>query len=494
MANTKNIFTRVQSPNPEFSGIFNDIYDKLAQLTPVAPSPTPSPTPTPTPTPTPPSPSPSPGPAPSSYAYTNIPELPALPSNNPSIGAPYAVDGVVVEVNKQLWRYVGSPTYQWQLAGTATQIITDTHSNRVLNFPATSYPNGYFLESDTLVLLESNSTTWRTIAGLITDTHANRLSLWPSIQYSVGTPFYETDRTVTYWVQNAAGTVTVAGGVNVTWVSGNHFINTGTGFNANQWPAGTKIVINGVDCFVATVNSPTSITLGVATTNAVGVSYSVASGRWVYVDGEFSSLLANAPTDLGENDASFKFSASDYLHVWKFSGTAFVFAPGDPGSGFVSEGKPDGSAPNGGLWGLCDGSSYAVAKADATGTTSVATVDRTNDSFPQGSTTFGAKAASRAKWEATAVTDDESAHTHSVDPPNTTSGNDSGAGTVVQSGAGTTVATHTHTHDVDIAPFNSGSGTAHHHVLSDANAQLKVFSETNGGLPARVGVGYYIRR
>lgn len=182
---------------------------------------------------------------------------------------------------------------------------------------------------------------------------------------------------------------------------------------------------------------------------------------------------------------------SDYKHWICWNGTTPEFA--DEGAGWVAEGRPDGSAPEGGLWGLCDGSIYAVLKSDGT-TQNIATVDRTNDSFPEGSTTFGAKAASRAKWEAAAVTDDESAHTHQVDPPSTTSGNDSGAGTVVQSGAGSTVATHTHTHDTNIPAFASAAGSAHHHVLSDANAQLKVPSEANGGLPDRVGVSYFIRR
>lgn len=216
---------------------------------------------------------------------------------------------------------------------------------------------------------------------------------------------------------------------------------------------------------------------------------------WLYVGGIMYETLANKPT-LGTDDAGFLFGATDYLHCWKWSGTAWAFAPGDPGSGFISEGKPDGSAPNGGLWGLADGSTYAVSKSDAT-TSNIVTVNRTNDSFPEGSTTFGAKAAARAKWEAAAVTDDESAHTHQVDPPNTASGNDKETAVTLLYTAGVAsqaIPAEPHTHDVNIAAFASGDGSAHHHTLSDANAQLKVPSEANGGLPARVGVGYYIRR
>lgn len=213
---------------------------------------------------------------------------------------------------------------------------------------------------------------------------------------------------------------------------------------------------------------------------------------WQYVDGIYTAALASIPT-LSTTDAGFLFGVSDYGHLLRWSGTAWGFAPGDPGSGFVLEGKPDGSVPNGGPWGLCDGTAYNILQANGT-TQSITTVNRTLDSFAEGSTSFGAKVATRATWETTAVTDDESAHTHQVDPPNTTSGNDSGAGTIVSAGIGATVATHTHTHDTDIAVFASGAGSAHHHVLSDAKAQLKLFSETNGGLPSRVGVSYWIRR
>lgn len=338
MATQKNIFTRVQSPDPKFSGVINDIYDKLAQLTPVAPSPTPVP---PTPTPVVPV---FPGGgggggggSSTSYAFTDIPDLPSVPSNNPTTGAPYAVDGVVVQVNKELWRYSGAPIYQWLLAATATQIITDTHANRVLNFPAASYPNAYFLESDTLILLESNSLTWRTIAGEVQDTHANRLTTWPSVQYSVNTPFYETDRTVTYTVQNATGTVTVAGGVNVTWTAGNKFINTGTGFNAAQWPSGTPIVIAGVTYAVSVVNSATSLTLVSAAVNGAGQAYSVASGRWVYITGRMENQWSTLPADLGENDATtvstaltlgfLFFDSKDSYHEWQWTGSIWSWGP-----------------------------------------------------------------------------------------------------------------------------------------------------------------------
>lgn len=137
---------------------------------------------------------------------------------------------------------------------------------------------------------------------IIVGTHSQRLANFPSVKYPVNAEFYESDRTSFYWAQNASGTVTVTTGTTVTWNTGNHFINTGSGFTAVQWPAGTQIIINGVTCHVAAVSSSTVLTLQAATANAGPVSYLVPSGRWVYLEGEYAAALASMPTDLGEND------------------------------------------------------------------------------------------------------------------------------------------------------------------------------------------------
>lgn len=44
-------------------------------------------------------------------------------------------------------------------------------------------------------------------AVLLEDTHANRLTLYPASNYSVGTVFYETDRTIVYAVTSSSGTL-----------------------------------------------------------------------------------------------------------------------------------------------------------------------------------------------------------------------------------------------------------------------------------------------
>ncbi len=220
---------------------------------------------------------------------------------------------------------------------------------------------------------------------LIVDTHANRLASFASVKYPLYTQFYETDRSSWYWVQNATGTVTVTTGTTVTWVSGSHFINTGTGFTASQWPSGTPIYINGVLCRVSVVNSATSITLQAATANAAGVSYSVASGRWVYLAGEYASALADLPTDLGENDTTlvstrtangFRFFENDvYFHQLQWKASAWTRGPEDleHSDAFYSF----GAVPSDGGWQACDGS-LAVTYLKYDGTTGTRNVPNLN--------------------------------------------------------------------------------------------------------------------
>jgi hypothetical protein len=173
-------------------------------------------------------------------------------------------------------------------------------------------------------------------------------------------------------------------------------------------------------------------------------------------------LIAHIPTYLDAGDDGTTFYATDYGHAYRWSGTALAwsFLEGDCGSGFVTMGKPDGTAPNGGLWGLCDGSTYAVAQANGT-TANVTTMNLTGDVVIKGGYSTGAQqAATTPTWQAGAKTDV-----------------DTGAGQAVQSGSGATVAAHTHQHN-----------------LSNANATLNAPGEANGGMPLRIGNNWYIRR
>jgi hypothetical protein len=199
--------------------------------------------------------------------------------------------------------------------------------------------------------------------------------------------------------------------------------------------------------------------------------------KWLYAYGVYqrtqSQLSALAAT-LGTDDTGLEVWVTDYEHHLKWTGSAWVFAPGDPGSGWVAIGKPAGTAPNGGVWGLCDGTAYNVLNADGT-TTSLTTQNLTGDVFIKGKSTSGSQqSATRATWESSAATDAAN-----------TGGSVSTSSGSVNGGDGASASFLTS------ASFNEGS---HSHPLSDTNAQLKVPSESNGGLPLRIACVFYIRR
>ncbi len=221
--------------------------------------------------------------------------------------------------------------------------------------------------------------------------------------------------------------------------------------------------------------------------------------KWFYSSGTYSDVLANIPTDLvATTDVGFLFGSTDYWHTWRWAGTQWHYAPGDSGAGYI---VATIALPTGGAWGLCTGGAYSVT-TDAGGLASVTTPDLTADVFIRGGVPLGQQAASRPTWEAAARTDGESAHTHAVsgttDPvgdhahtiattPVSTAIPGAGSPDVVTSPTGNAGA-HDHTYGTI-----SASGTVHSHPLSDANAQLKVPSDANGGVPLRISVYWYMR-
>jgi hypothetical protein len=148
------------------------------------------------------------------------------------------------------------------------------------------------------------------------------------------------------------------------------------------------------------------------------------------------------------------------------------FAPGDCGSGFAAM-TQTGAAPIGGLWGLCDGSSYNCLKGDGT-TQSVTTQNLTGDVFIKGGTPGTQQAAVGLKWGAGDQTD----------LANTGGSVSTGSGSV-NAGAGAPATFLTS------ASFVEGN---HQHGLSDANAPMQAPDETNGGLPLRIATAWYLRR
>lgn len=86
--------------------------------------------------------------------------------------------------------------------------------------------------------------------------------------------------------------------------------------------------------------------------------------HWFYQSGYQADILANIPTaSLVLDDAGYQFSATDYAQQYVWDGTQFHFGPSS-GSGFTQ--FFPSPPPTFGLWGLSDGSTYAVSQDDGT--------------------------------------------------------------------------------------------------------------------------------
>lgn len=331
-----------------------------------------------------------------------------------------------------------------------------------------------------------------TIALTLSSTAGNQLGVayyagYFSLDLVPGVQFFETDRQFLYQTANSVGTVTPAG-TTINWTSGDIFLPT--------WVGGT-ITIAGTDYTVATYVSSVQITVTSTAGTPGAVAYSVRSGKWLWVSGTGFSVQASLPTDLGTYDFGAVWAVTDYYHLLKWTGSTWTFQEGD-GSGHVVMGKPDGSAPNGGLWGLCDGSSYNVLNANGT-LTNTATQNLTGEVFLKGAAAVaGQQAATRATWEAAAVTDNASAGTPAGTVSQATFTGDAATARDVEDDITTPVsvvqAPYTPSGSINAQTFTGSALGNHQHVLSDANAQLKVFSEANGGLPLRISTVWYMRR
>lgn len=313
---------------------------------------------------------------------------------------------------------------------------------------------------------------------------------YASVNFPKGTMFFESDRTVYYSVRDIALTVTVAGGVNVT-VTGGRALD-------NRW-IGAVVDVAGTPSTIFAVISSSSAILAVAVPDGAGQTLTVPSGIWQYASGQYADLLANIPTGFLADDFGFIFYSTDYEHSyrWSFVTGTFVwrYGPGDPGSNWLCAGQK-GEAIDGGLWGLCDGSTYTRSTAAGL-TTSVVTrnlangdVIRAGDSphDPGTSPTWAAGAKTDIEtslFAFGAVTAYEAAHTHDVSLPSDST--DAGAA----------------------APFNfadpslvtSGPGTPHNHPMSNTDAPQLPHKHDLGadavinpdGFPPNTGVSWYIR-
>ncbi len=214
-----------------------------------------------------------------------------------------------------------------------------------------------------------------------------------------------------------------------------------------------------------------------------GIRETWSGTGWLWSSGSWTDVLAQIPT-LSSSEVGGVFSASDYLHSWRWTGVRWHFAPGDA-SGYVV-GRTSGFVPHGGLWAICDGSSVSVAQDDGT-ISSEATPDTLGSGgdhvFIMGDSSGVAKtSASRLLWDGAAKTGVEDAtHTHDV----------------VVDGTSNIYASGTDFLAALPGTYTSTTESAtHHHPLTNALSILQTPSEdaTHGGLPLRVGLVWYFRR
>lgn len=250
-----------------------------------------------------------------------------------------------------------------------------------------------------------------------------------------------------------------------------------------------------------------------------GVFYIVNPGNtaWDYASGEMADTFANVPTDLGADDAGFLLQITDYGHRVKWSGTAWDFAPGDPGNAYFQD---FAVAPSTG-WKLCDGTattyltmgatisatafttpnlsgSPAYRKSAAAYTGTIAAAVAPGLSGDTGSTAPGISG-STANANATI-----SGQTASATDTITTGGPNQTATSVAYSaGSGTLPASPTHDHTGTTDGHLHGVGTLAVDNHLHAKGTLAVDSHLHGvgtlaadatGEPARLGVLPFFRR
>ncbi len=210
-----------------------------------------------------------------------------------------------------------------------------------------------------------------------------------------------------------------------------------------------------------------------------GLIYQSRAGTWYYASGVYPLPQADIEAfrdTLLDTEEGLLIESTDYFHQYRWDGAALDFAPGDPGSAYVVIGQVDGSAPNGGLWEPCSGAAVDVALPDGTIDSINTQVLNTDTAIIGAAVASGPAVGERPTWESGATTDDESSHTHTVHVIGSNS-YDSGAFNAVPD-----------------QTVGSSGGSAHHHDLSDSNAQLKITGDGGSGMPPRVSVVFYMRR
>ena len=190
-----------------------------------------------------------------------------------------------------------------------------------------------------------------------------------------------------------------------------------------------------------------------------GVIYSNQNGTWRYVAGTMHAPLASKPADLEAPDTGFLFYGEDYGHTWRWTGTAWEYAPGDRKSGELAW-----FAESPGIgWALCNGS--VTTRTLSTAATAAFTTPDLIGRYMKGASSYTGTPVAGTTPTLSGSTATEAAHTHAV----TTASVASGVGDIdspvltVSPGAGQGMRNEWHRHSVPGQTVTSDAGSAHSH-------------------------------
>jgi hypothetical protein len=310
-------------------------------------------------------------------------------------------------------------------------------------------------------------------ANYLEGTHAARIEVIdgkPVIDpagYRAGTVFYETDRTVYYRVQyittgTPPDTETIAVWVYVSGTMRNTLANKPADLGIYD----TNVLFHATD-YAHTwrwtvISSYTDLAIGAANTQLTSAAYpftaahvgrilditggsGFTAGRYAVLSVAGSTATMDRPVGTASSTAG------------KGALTGWEYAPGDRPSGEIAWFTAD---PGTG-WKLCNGTSTTRSNPDAT-TASFATPNLIGV-YAKGGSAYTGGVAAGTGGTVTGSTAAESTHTHTVDPPlSTTSIPVNGMYAATGGGPGS-FAGADHTHQLDIPPFTSAPGSAHSH-------------------------------
>lgn len=203
-------------------------------------------------------------------------------------------------------------------------IISDTHANRIANYPASSYsvapyPDVFF-ETDTQVFLVNEVVggvnTWvPTWAYPLADTRANMNNAYFSAWWPQGQIYEQTDSYLEYISQpTVIASCTITGGTTIG------YSGVGTPFDSRL--VGYKVIVT-----ISTVEYPVQVTgaFGTVLTIATSLSNSgctvtIIGGQWVYQSGIYMNTYASRPVPVLQ-DFGLKFLATDlgWLEVLQYT-------------------------------------------------------------------------------------------------------------------------------------------------------------------------------